>query len=117
MKRVIVRYKVKSDRAEENVAFIQKVFEELAASAPDGLRYATFRADDGVSFTHVASIETEDGTNPLAMTQAFKNFQSEIRDRCEVAPSATTVELVGSYRGLQLSSRGVRFGWLIVQVP
>lgn len=74
------------------------MFEELAASAPDGLRYATFRADDGVSFTHLASIETEDGTNPLASTQAFQDFQSAIKDRCEVPPRVTTVELVSNYR-------------------
>lgn len=98
MKRVIVRYQVKPDRADENVAFVRKVFEELVESSPDGLRYMTFRADDGVSFTHVASIETEDGTNPLAATQAFKSFQAEIKDRCEVPPQATTVDLVGSYR-------------------
>ena len=98
MKRVIVRYKVKADRAAENVAYVKNVFAELASSAPDGLRYATFQAEDGVSFTHVASIETTDGSNPLAATVAFKQFQAEIKDRCETPPAATTVDLVGSYR-------------------
>lgn len=98
MKRVIVRYKVKPDRGDENVAYVTKVFEELVESTPDGLRYLTFRADDGVSFTHIASIETEDGGNPLSATKAFKEFQAELKDRCEVPPQATTVELVGSYR-------------------
>lgn len=98
MKRVIVRYKVKADRSTENVEFVKSVFAELAASAPHGLRYATFQAEDGVSFTHVASIETADGSNPLAATAAFKTFQAEIKDRCEVPPSATVVDLVGSYR-------------------
>ena len=100
MKRVIVRYKVKSDRAAENVEFVKNVFAELASTAPGGLRYATFQADDGVSFTHIASIETQDGSNPLAETAAFKKFQAEIKDRCEVPPAATTVDLVGSYRFL-----------------
>lgn len=98
MRRVIVRYRVKPDRAEENVALIRKVFEELVESAPVGLRYATFQADDGVSFTHVASIETEDDSNPLATVDAFKAFQAEIKDRCVEPPRATTVELVGNYR-------------------
>ena len=100
MKRVIVRYKVKPDRVAENVEFVKNVFAELASAAPDGLRYATFQADDGVSFTHVASIETADDSNPLAATAAFKKFQAEIKDRCEIPPAATAVDLVGSYRFL-----------------
>ena len=98
MKLVIVRYKVKADRAAENVEYVKKVFVELAGSAPDGLRYVTFQAEDGVSFTHIASIETADGSNPLGATAAFKQFQAEIKDRCEVPPTATTVDIVGSYR-------------------
>lgn len=98
MKRVIVRYKVKADRAAENVEFVKNVFAELTASAPADLRYATFQADDGVSFTHIASIETADGSNPLAATAAFKKFQAEIKDRCEIPPAPTPVELIGSYR-------------------
>lgn len=98
MRRVIVRYRVKPDRADENVAFVRKVFEELVENSAEGIRYATFQADDGVSFTHIASIETEDDTNPLAATDAFKAFQAEIKDRCEEPPQATPVELVGSYR-------------------
>ena len=97
---VIVRYKVKEDRAAENVEFVKNVFSELASSAPEGIRYATFQADDGVSFTHIASIETEDGSNPLAATDAFKKFQAEIKDRCESPPAPTSVDLVGSYRFL-----------------
>ncbi len=98
MRRVIVRYRVKADRADENAAYVRKVFEELVESTPDGLRYATFRADDGVSFTHIASIATEDDSNPLAAAEALKAFQAEIKERCEVPPEATAVELVGSYR-------------------
>ena len=98
MRRVIVRYRVREDRAHENVAYVKKVFEALAASEPAGLRYATFQAEDGVSFTHIAFLETDDGSNPLSATPAFKEFQAEIKDRCEVPPEATTVELVGSYR-------------------
>ncbi len=98
MKRVMVRYRVKADRAEENVRYIQKVFAELAAAAPDGIRYATFREPDGVSFVHIASIETPSGENPLASTAAFQAFQKEIRDRCEVPPAAVDLEEIGSYR-------------------
>lgn len=98
MKRVIVRYKVKADRAEENEAYVKKVFEELKQTGPPGLRYATFKQEDGVSFVHIASIETEDGSNPLSETAAFKAFQAEIRDRCEEPPMAVDLFEIGSYR-------------------
>ena len=97
MKRVLVRYKVKADRAAENEALIKKVFEELKATSPDGIRYASFKLDDGVSFVHIASIEAAEG-NPLAATAAFKAFQEQIKDRCEEMPVAVELNEIGSYK-------------------
>jgi len=93
----MVRYKVTADKAEENEALIKDVFAELAQSAPGGLRYASFKLDDGVSFVHIASIETNEG-NPLGETAAFKAFQEAIKDRCEEPPEAVTLNEIGSYR-------------------
>jgi hypothetical protein len=94
----IVRYKSKPDRADENEALVEKVFAELEANGPTGLRYASFRLADGVSFVHVASVETDDGTNPLTQTRPFAEFVREIGDRCEEGPAASEATLVGSYR-------------------
>jgi hypothetical protein len=94
----VVRYKTKPDRADENQALVEKVFGALERSAPAGLRYATFRLADGVSFVHVASIETGDGANPLLATTAFSEFLREIADRCEEGPMASDATVVGSYR-------------------
>lgn len=97
MKRVIVRYKVKTDRADENVAFVKKVFEELTETQPPGLKYATFQSADGVSFTHIAEFDPQIG-NPLSKTEAFRKFQENIQDRCVESPTADDVEIVGSYK-------------------
>jgi hypothetical protein len=78
MKRVLVSYKVKSGRAEENEGYICKVCEELRQTSPEGIRYALFKLDDGLSFVHIASIETSDGANPLGQSEAFKKFQEGI---------------------------------------
>ena len=94
----VVRYRTKPDRAEENVALIEKVFAELDASRPEGLRYASFRLADGVSFVHVAEVDTADGSNPLTKTAAFQEFLRDIGDRCEEGPNASDATLVGSYR-------------------
>ena len=96
MRTVMVRYKVKADRADENRAYIEQVFAELAASDPGGLSYASFVLDDGVSFVHVARIEGE--ANPLGQTAAFKAFQAEIKERCEEPPQATPLNAIGGYR-------------------
>jgi hypothetical protein len=101
MKRVMVRYKVKADKAAENEEFIKKVFEELLQSNPDGLRYGSFKLEDGVSFVHIASIETENGENPLSQSSAFKSFQENIKDRCDEPPVAVDLHTIGSYRFLE----------------
>ena len=98
MKRVMVRYKVKADRAAENENFITKVFEQLKGETPTGLRYASFKLNDGVSFVHIASIETTDGSNPLGEQSAFKAFIAQIKDRCEEPPVAVDLTEIGSYR-------------------
>jgi hypothetical protein len=98
MKRVLVRYKVKVDKANENKEYIRKVFEELKQTGPKGLRYASFIQDDGQSFVHIASIETEDNKNPLAESPAFKDFQAGIKDRCEEPPVAVDMNEIGSFR-------------------
>ncbi len=96
MRQVIVRYRVKPDRAEENAALVEQVFAQLDREKPAGLRYATFRGPDGQDFTHIAIIE--DGNNPLLALDAFKAFTSAIRERCEEPPVNVEVTRVGAYR-------------------
>ena len=98
MKYVIVKYKVKADRATENENYITKVFEQLKSENPPGLQYASFKLDDGVSFVHIASIDSADGSNPLGELSAFKAFTGQIKDRCEEPPVASNLNEVGSYR-------------------
>jgi hypothetical protein len=95
---VIVRYKVKPERAPENVALIERVFAQLTSEQPDGIRYATFKLEDGVSFVHVAAIHAADGKNPLLATAAFQQFAEAIKDRCIEAPISMQAEIVGEYR-------------------
>jgi quinol monooxygenase YgiN len=98
MSRVMVRYRVKPDRAEENRELVRAVYEELHRTQQTGIRYATFNLDDGVSFVHIHSDETPDGSNPLSALPAFKEFQRGIADRCEEAPVVTKLHEVGSFR-------------------
>lgn len=96
MKQVMVRYKVKPERAQENEELVRAVYDELQRTAPAGLRYATFQLEDGVSFVHIA--QTEDGQNPLTEVAAFREFQKEVGERCEEAPVVAELREIGSYR-------------------
>ena len=98
MRRVMVRYRVKPDQAAANEDLVRAVYEELERTRPAGLRYATFQLEDGVSFVHLASTETDDGHNPLSGVGAFARFQEGIRDRCDAAPVVTELREIGSYR-------------------
>ena len=92
----VIRYRTKPDQAEENEKLIQAVFAELAKERPEGLHYAAFRLDDGVSFVHVAVVDGE--VNPLNASAAFAAFQAGIGDRVEEGPIPADATAVGSYR-------------------
>jgi hypothetical protein len=92
----IVQYRTRPERADENQQLVEAVFRELHATAPRGLRYASYRLDDGVSFVHVAVLEGDQ--NPLARSVAFGQFQSAIGERCAEGPVAADAAVVGSYR-------------------
>jgi hypothetical protein len=96
MRQVIVNYKVKPERVAENEALVRAVYEELARAKPDGLHYATFRLDDGVSFVHVAMTESE--RSPLFDVEAFQRFQADIAERCDEPPVVTALSEIGSFR-------------------
>ena len=99
MRQVIVRYKVKPDRVEENEALVRAVYEELDRTGPAGLHYATFRQADGVSFVHISITEVgDDARHPLSDVEAFARFQATIGERCDEPPVVTELEEIGSYR-------------------
>lgn len=97
MSTVVVRYRPAPDRADENQRLVEAVFAELAETDPGGLRYATYRLEDG-TFVHIADIEGDE--NPLGASAAFAAFQEGIADRCADGdgPDPQPATLVGSYR-------------------
>jgi len=95
MTRVMVRYKVKPERVAENEELVRSVYSELAQAAPEGLRYGTFKLEDGVSFVHIAEHADD---NPLRRIDAFRRFQEGIGERCDEPPVVTELDEIGSYR-------------------
>jgi hypothetical protein len=97
MNPVIVRYRTRPDASDENQQLIEDVFAELNETRPAGLSYSAFRLEDGVSFIHIATITTEDGSNPLGQSEAFARFQAGIQERCDEPPAPSQSTVVGSY--------------------
>ena len=100
MRKVMVRYRVKPERVAENEELVRAVYEELELTKPDGLRYATFRLEDGVSFAHIA-IEQDETPSALPQTAAFRAFTENIGERCDEPPVVVELQEVGSYRFLE----------------
>ena len=96
MKTVMVRYRTSEAQADANEALVRAVFNELRARAPDGLRYATYRLADGVTFVHIATHATA-GENPLTLLPSFKEFQRDIRSRCVEPPVVTELSAIDAY--------------------
>lgn len=90
-----IRYTVRPDRGEENEALVRDVYAELERARPAGLRYATFKSEDGLTFTHIAWSESD--RSPLLGLEAFQAFQAGIRDRCSEPPVVTEVDEVGAF--------------------
>lgn len=98
MKTMMVRYKTSQTHADTNEILVRAVFDELRARAPGGFRYASYRLADGVTFVHIATIETAD-QNPLVVLSSFKAFQEQLqlKDHCVEPPVVTELSAVDSY--------------------
>jgi len=99
MKRHLIRYKTKPERADENERLIKAVIKELHDKSPDGVRYMTLRSGDG-TFVHLVETETDAHSDIITGLAAFEAFQNGIRDRCSEPPQRDEMTVVGSYRML-----------------
>ena len=96
MNRVMVTYKVKGDKVEENESLVRAVYEELHQKNNPDIHYATFKLEDGQSFVHLASFDSEEGREAFSNCNAFKEFQKDIKERCEVPPNPQKLSEIGS---------------------
>jgi hypothetical protein len=94
---MMVRSRIKPDSAAQVEAAAREMFAAIAEAQPQGVRYASCRLPDGV--TYVALLEVEDGTeNPLPALPAFRKFQENLKDWLAVPAVPEQLTPVGSYR-------------------
>ena len=94
---VVVSYQVRPEAVAEHVRLIEAVFAQLRAEQPDNIEYKVVRLDDGVSFVHVSSADTPDGSNPLPELAAFREFGRDSASRVGTAPVPVAADIIGSY--------------------
>ena len=82
--------------ADANQVLIDAVFGELAELEPEGLSYRVSRSEDGLTFEHVAVVESE--PNPLLALASFQAFSSTVNERVAEAPVVRTAKVVARYR-------------------
>ncbi|GIE92979.1 hypothetical protein [Paractinoplanes rishiriensis] len=93
---VMVRWKVLEDQVGQELAMLREVYDELASAEIDGLRYATYRLADGVTFIDV--VDLPQGPGMLRQIEAFGRYRAGLEGRCAEPPEVTQMEEVGSYR-------------------
>ena len=95
---VVVTYQVRPEAVAEHVRLIEAVFEQLRTDKPAGLLdYQVRCLDDGVSFVHVSTADTPDGSNPLPKLAAFQEFGRDSAQRVATAPVPTAAAVIGYY--------------------
>jgi hypothetical protein len=95
---VVVTYTVRPEAVAEHVRLIEAVFEQLRTEAPSNIEYKVMRLDDGVSFVHVSTADTPDGSNPLPAMTSFREFGKDSAERVATTPVPTAADIIGSYR-------------------
>jgi len=94
---VVVTYRLKPESTAEHVRLIEAVFDQLRAEQRTDLEYKVLRLEDGVSFVHVATSDTPDGSSPLPSLSSFQEFGRALSERVVTPPDARPAEVVGGY--------------------
>ncbi|HEX4215557.1 MAG TPA: hypothetical protein VIA06_19730 [Candidatus Dormibacteraeota bacterium] len=94
---MMLRSRVRPECVAGLEASVGRVFAALARICPAGVRYASSRLGDGV--TYLVLLEIEDGVeNPLPAIPEFREFQEGLRGWVAEPPETERMTVVGSYR-------------------
>ncbi|HET7900125.1 MAG TPA: hypothetical protein VFL59_02990 [Candidatus Nanopelagicales bacterium] len=97
---VVVRYTLRPEAMAEHVRLIEAVMAQLRRERLTNLDYQVLRLADGVTFLHVSTSDTPDGTSPLGGLSAFRDFQADLASRVATPPEPTSADQIGHYAGL-----------------
>ncbi|SIM54040.1 hypothetical protein [Micromonospora cremea] len=97
MKLMMVRAKIKTDSIDEIEAAGRKLFSAIDREQLQGIRYASCRLPDGVTYLNL--LELEDGMeNPLPALPEAKEFQEKLKSWLAEPATSEALTVIGSYR-------------------
>ncbi|NQX54154.1 hypothetical protein [Pedobacter panaciterrae] len=96
MKIVKVTYTVKAEFAKKNQENVNEFITDLRNIKDSGIRYSSYLAEDGKTFTHISIHKNEAAQQNLFNLESFKSFQKERDQRLEIEPHIEFLELVSS---------------------
>ena len=92
-----VRAKVKEEHVAEAVAAVKRMFAAIEREGLEGIRYASVKLEDGVTF--LALLEVEDGVeNPLLGLPEAQEFYANLPGWYAEPPDVRPGTVIGSYR-------------------
>ncbi|MFD5628766.1 hypothetical protein [Streptomyces sp. NPDC127072] len=95
---LLVRSTVRPEFVADLEASRAKMFTAIERERPVGVRYASYRLADGV--TYVAELEIAEGVeNPLPGIEEFREFQAGLKEWLAGPPSVERFEVRASYSG------------------
>ncbi len=100
MSTVVVRYTLRPEAMSEHLRLIDAVMTQLSEERRDTVDYRVLRLSDGVTFIHMSTCDTPDGTSPLGELSAFREFQADLGSRVATRPEPSSADEIGNYVGL-----------------
>jgi hypothetical protein len=92
-----VRAKLEEEHVAEAEAAVRRMFAAIEREGLEGIRYASIKLEDGVTF--VALLEVEDGAeNPLAALPEAQEFYASLPGWYAEPPEVGPGTVIGSHR-------------------
>jgi hypothetical protein len=93
---VMIRAKVKVEKAPDIEAAAEKMFGAIDAAQPGGVKYASARLADGVSVVALLAL-ADPADNPLRAIPEFREFQEHLQEWLAEPPTVEPLTVIGSY--------------------
>ena len=93
----MIRAKIKPGKAADLEKAAQEMFTAIEAARPQGVRYASCKLPDGVTYVILVGLD-DDENNPLGTVPAFRDFPENLNTWIAGPPATEQLTPVGSYR-------------------
>jgi hypothetical protein len=93
---MMIRAKVKAENVPDIQAAAEKMFGSINAVRPEGVKYASSRLSDGVSFVALLALD-DPADNPLQAIPEFRQFQEHLPEWLAEPPTVEPLTVIGSY--------------------